>query len=113
MFIIIAGWTTANANLYRAGLAAQSLSKINGLAIINYINRLIADISKAKLTIYLDETDLVGLKKKKVYLDGKLSEYKVSRSLNIADSRNISKYMAQIIIESPKVFSKLVKVEIK
>ena len=25
VIIIIAGWTTANANLYRAGLAAQSI----------------------------------------------------------------------------------------
>lgn len=73
----------------------------------------IADISKAKLTIYLDESDLVGLNDKKVYLDGKLSEYKVSRVSNIADIKNISKYMAQIIIKSPKVFSKLVKVELK
>ncbi len=73
----------------------------------------IADTSRAKLTIYLDEEDLVDAKKKKIYLDGVLSKYKISRVLNIADSKNISKYMAQIIISSPKIFSKLVKVELK
>mgnify|MGYP002640671386 CR=1 FL=1 len=73
----------------------------------------VADISRALLTIYLDEEDLIGIKQKKVYIDGVLSEYKISRILNIADAKNISKYMAQIIIKSPKVFSKLVKVELK
>ena len=73
----------------------------------------VADISRAILTIYLDEEDLVGINEKKIYLNGVQSEYKISRLLNIADSKNISKYMAQIIITSPKLFSKLVKVELK
>lgn len=73
----------------------------------------VADVSRALLTIYLDEEDLEGIKEKSIYLDGVLSEYKISRILNIADSKNISKYMAQIVIKSPKVFSKLVKVELK
>ncbi len=73
----------------------------------------IADISKAKLTIYLDEADLTAIETKKIYLNGEESNYKISRVLNIADSKNISKYMAQIIIDSPKVFSKLIKIELK
>ena len=73
----------------------------------------VADISKAKLTIYLDESDLIKAEKKTVYIDGEKTSYKISRLLNIADSKNISKYMAQIVIESPKIFSKLVKVELK
>lgn len=73
----------------------------------------IADVSRAKLTIYLDEGDVHDIEKKQVYLDGKLSKYKVSRILNVADSKNISKYMAQIIIKSPKIFSKLIKIELK
>lgn len=72
----------------------------------------IADISKAKLTIYLDEADLVNAKEKIVLIDGEKTDYKISRILNIADSKNISKYMAQIIIKSPKIFSKLVKIEL-
>jgi hypothetical protein len=73
----------------------------------------VADVSKAKLTIFLDEKDLLNAEQKTLYIDGKKTSYKISRVLNIADSKNISKYMAQIILKSPKIFSKLVKVELK
>ncbi|MCF6309442.1 MAG: HlyD family secretion protein [Sulfurimonas sp.] len=73
----------------------------------------VADVSRAKLTIFLDEKDLLNAEQKTLYIDGKKTSYKISRVLNIADSKNISKYMAQIILKSPKIFSKLVKVELK
>jgi len=73
----------------------------------------IVDASKAKLTIYLDEVDVNESSKKVIYIDSKRTSYKISRMLNIADSKNISKYMAQIIIKAPKLFSKLVKVELR
>jgi multidrug efflux pump subunit AcrA (membrane-fusion protein) len=73
----------------------------------------VADISKAKLTIFLNRDDLLDAQKKVVYIDDKKTEYKISTVVTIADSKNISKYMAQIIINSPKVFSNLVKVELK
>ena len=73
----------------------------------------VADISKAKLTIYLDKEDVVNAKAKSVYIDGKKTSYKISRVINITDSKNISKYLAQIIIDSPKIFSNLIKVELK
>ncbi len=73
----------------------------------------VADISKAKLIIYLNKNDVVDAKKKIVYIDGIKTNYKVDRVINIADSKNISKYMAHIIIKSPKIFSKLVKIELK
>ncbi|MCD6258581.1 MAG: HlyD family secretion protein [Helicobacteraceae bacterium] len=73
----------------------------------------IADTSSAKLTLFLDEEDVADAKTKAVYIDGLKTEYKISRLLKIADSKNISKYMAQIIIDAPKIFSKLVKVELR
>ena len=73
----------------------------------------VADTSKAILTIYVDAKELEGIKNKVIYLDGIKTKYKVSRVLNIADSQNISKYMVQIVINPPKVFSKLVKVELR
>lgn len=73
----------------------------------------VADDSKALLTIYLDESDVLSAKKSAIYIDGEKTSYQISRLLNIADSKNISKYMAQIVISSPKLFSKLVKVELK
>ena len=71
------------------------------------------DTSKALLTIYLNEEDVKEAKNKIVYINGNKTEYKISRLLNIADSKNISKYMAQIVVESPEIFSKLVKIELK
>ena len=56
----------------------------------------VADISKAILTIYLDEQDVKGAKQKVVYIDGKKTLYKISR-----------------LIKPPKLFSKLVKIELK
>ena len=73
----------------------------------------IADISRAKLTIYLDEVDVDSAKEMSVYINGEKTSYKITRLLSIADTKNISKYMAQIIIDAPKLFSKLVKVELR
>jgi len=72
----------------------------------------LADTSKAILTIYLDEVDVDAAKDKIIYIDGEKTSYKISRVLTIADTKNISKYMAQIVMTSPKLFSKLVKVEL-
>lgn len=73
----------------------------------------LVDVSKAILTIYLNEEDALLAKNKIIYLDDEKTSYKIDRLLNIADSKNISKYMAQIIIKAPKLFSKLVKIELK
>jgi len=74
---------------------------------------IIMDTSRAILTIYLNEEDVLNAKKSVVYINGKKTTYRIDRFLNIADSKNISKYMAQIIIKAPKIFSKLAKVELK
>ncbi|MBD3825029.1 MAG: HlyD family secretion protein [Epsilonproteobacteria bacterium] len=73
----------------------------------------VADVSKAKLTLFLDEADAMEASKKVIYIDGKKSAYRLTRVVTIADSKNISKYMAQIIIDAPKLFSKLVQIELK
>jgi len=73
----------------------------------------IADTSKAILTIYLDEEDVPYVKDSVVYINDKKTNYKLTRVSNIADSKNISKYKAQIIINPPKIFSKLAKIDLK
>jgi len=73
----------------------------------------IMDTSRAILTIYLNEEDVINAKRNVIYINGEKTAYKIDRFLNIADSKNISKYMAQIIIKAPKIFSKLAKVELK
>lgn len=101
-------------NLKAEGFVLYSISvKVGQVVGISSQLAQVADISRAKLSIYLDEEDLVGINQKNIYLDGVKSEYKLSRVLKIADSKNISKYMAQIIIKSPAIFSKLVEIELK
>jgi len=73
----------------------------------------VADISQAILTVYVDGDALKSIEDKVIYLDDKKTNYRISRLLNIADNINISKYKIQIIIKSPTLFSKLVKVEFK
>ncbi|MDF1878990.1 HlyD family efflux transporter periplasmic adaptor subunit [Sulfurimonas sp. SAG-AH-194-C20] len=73
----------------------------------------VMDTKRAVLTIYLNDEDVLKAKTSVVFIDGKKTKYKIDRLLNIADSKNISKYMAQIIVKAPKIFSKLAKVELK
>lgn len=73
----------------------------------------VADTSKALLSIYLDEEDVKNAKNSVIYIDGEKTQYKIDRLLKIADSKNISKYMAQIVIKAPELFSRLAKVELK
>jgi len=73
----------------------------------------VADTSKGLLTIYLDKEDLLHLHNKIIYINSKKTQYKISRVLYIADEKNLSKYKAQIIVKTPKVFSKLEKIELK
>jgi multidrug efflux pump subunit AcrA (membrane-fusion protein) len=73
----------------------------------------VVDTNRALLTIYLNFEDVANAKSKVVYINGQKTSYKIDRLLNIADSKNISKYMAQIVIKAPKIFSKLVKIELR
>ena len=73
----------------------------------------IADVSKGLLTLYLDEDDLRNLENKAIFINGKKTKYKISRVSYIADETNISKYKAQIVVDAPKVFSNVVKIELK
>ena len=73
----------------------------------------IADVRRGKLTLYLTAEDRKNAADKAVYLNGKKSAYKVNRLWNIADSEHLSSYKAEIVIDAPKQFSALVKVELK
>lgn len=73
----------------------------------------IADLSKGKLTIYLSREEVGDAADKVIYIDGKKSKYKISKVWNIADSKHLSSYKAEIIVDSPELFSNLLKVELK
>ncbi len=71
------------------------------------------DLSKAKLTLYLSADEIEKVMDKKIYIDGKETNYKISKIFKVADSKNISSYRCEIVVDPPKIFSKLVKVEFR
>jgi len=73
----------------------------------------IADLSQARLKIFVTYEDLQKIKENKILIDGKKIKYKIVKILKIADSKNISGYKVELVIPAPKVFSNLVKIEIK
>ena len=73
----------------------------------------VKDISKAKLTIFISKDELDNIKNKTIYIDDKKTDFKISKLSTIADTTHISSYKCEIELSSPKVFSKLVKVEFK
>jgi len=74
----------------------------------------VVDIKRAKLVLFLEPEELTGIDKKKVYLNGEETAYKVDKVWRVADEKFISSYRAEIYIPTPEgLFSKLMKVEIK
>lgn len=74
----------------------------------------IKDMSRGKLTLFLDEEELNTIQHKIIYLDDKKSDYKIDKVWRVSDEKFISSYRAELVIDSPEVlFSKLVKIEIK
>jgi hypothetical protein len=72
-----------------------------------------SDFSKGKLEVFIPINEASTIKDKKIYLDGKLTNYHINKIYKIADSVHISSYRCQIDIDHPKQFSKLVKIEFK
>lgn len=71
------------------------------------------DLSKGKLEVFLPIMDIEKYKNKIIYLDGKQTNLKIHSISKIADNVHISSYKAEIYINKPKNFSKLVKIEFK
>jgi hypothetical protein len=71
------------------------------------------DISKGKLEIFVPLEIAKDIDNKEILIDGKKGNYEISKVYKIADSQRISSYKVEIIVDKPKYFSKLIKVEIK
>lgn len=71
------------------------------------------DYSRSKLTVYVSKQDIKNIKNKKITVNGKEGDFKLSKVYNIADETYISSYKIELIGPSPKRFSNLLKVEIK
>lgn len=74
----------------------------------------IEDISKAKLVLFLEPEEVMGIEQKSVYLNGEKTEYQVDKVWRMTDEKFISSYRAEIYITTPKgLLSELMKVELK
>ncbi len=74
----------------------------------------IEDISRAKLVLFLEPEELVGVDKKTIYINGEKTDYKVNKVWRVADEKFISSYRAEIYISTPTgLFSELMKVEMR
>ena len=71
------------------------------------------DISKGKLEIFVPISDIKTIKNKTIYLDDKKTDLKINKIYEIADSKHISSYKCEILIDNPKTFSRLIKIEFK
>lgn len=74
----------------------------------------IKDLSKGKLILFLEESELKELKSKTIYIDDKASKFKITKVWKVADEKYISSYRTEITIGNPEGrFSKLLKIEFK
>ncbi|BCD68271.1 HlyD family efflux transporter periplasmic adaptor subunit [Nitratiruptor sp. YY09-18] len=73
----------------------------------------VADITKAKVTLYLSPQEIEGIKEKKIFINGKRVVGEFITLHRITDTNFITQYKAEIAIPAPKIFGKIVKVEIK
>ncbi len=73
----------------------------------------ILDTSKAKLTIFLTKEELKNITKKKIYINGRVTNLRFYKIWQVADSKYISSYRAEIVTKPFTQFSTLIKVEVK
>lgn len=111
-------YIVAKDNLYSRSIKANNLY-IEDILVKegNYVNPgtpLIKayDISKAKLTIFVTKEDIDDIENKKIIVNNK-SDFKLYRFFKVTDSIQISSYKVELIGPAPKMFSSIVKVEIK
>ena len=72
----------------------------------------VADVSMAKVTLYLTPQELEDIDKKRIYVDGRLVEKRFLILHKLTDPAYITQYKAELLL-APGNFGKLVKVEIK
>ena len=70
------------------------------------------DLSKVKINIYvpIDKTDII--KNKKIYINGKISDFVINKIYKVADNKYVTSYKVELIGKYPKI-SDIVKVEFK
>jgi len=74
---------------------------------------IVDDISRAKLEIYLDSSELAHIQNKQIYINGKKTDLKIAKLWKVADDQYISSYRAQILLAPKYQFSTLLKIEFR
>ncbi len=70
------------------------------------------DINKVKIDIYVPINQINSIKNKKIYINDKLSDFKIDKVYKVADSKYLTSYKVEIVGKYPKI-SDIVKVEFK
>jgi hypothetical protein len=74
----------------------------------------VANVAKARLAFHINADELKELEKPVIYLDDQKTGYKVDKVWKLTGRENfLSAYRAEIIIDAPEQFSKLIKIEFK
>jgi len=74
----------------------------------------IKDLSKGKLILFLEESELENIASKTIYINDKPSKFNLSKVWKVADEKYISSYRTEITVNNPEEqFSKLLKIEFK
>lgn len=71
------------------------------------------DISKGKVEIFLPIQSAKSYKNKTIYIDDKKTNLKINKIYKVADTKHISSYKCEIILNKIKNFSKVVKISFK
>lgn len=70
------------------------------------------DISKSKVTIYVNQNDYKNIQNKKIYINDKKTDFKIYKQDITTDKTYVSSYKVEILIDS-KEFGSPIKVEFK
>ncbi len=72
-----------------------------------------ADISKARGVLYLSREEVAKLPHARFFIDGKEVPNPIVKLLRTTDENYISQYRAEIVVDAPKLFGKIIKLEIR
>ena len=70
------------------------------------------DISKVKIDLFIPIDKIDSIQNKNIYINGKLSDFKIDKIYKVADSQYITSYKVEIVGKYPTI-SDIVKVEFK
>ncbi|MRJ02876.1 MAG: hypothetical protein GXO19_06395 [Epsilonproteobacteria bacterium] len=73
----------------------------------------VADISRARVILYLTREEVEEIGRREIYIDGKASNLKFSKLISIPDGKHKGEYRAELILPPPKIFGKLIRIELR